>query len=74
MSTCPHPQILPWLRIHLQRVKVRSIALTVAFSDQMYHVASTPTFHAIYHLQQQTLLLVDSLAIDGGSTCYRGER
>jgi hypothetical protein len=27
-----HPQILPRLHVHLQRVKARSIALTVAFS------------------------------------------
>jgi hypothetical protein len=25
-DTCPHPQILPWLHIDLQRVKLRSIA------------------------------------------------
>jgi hypothetical protein len=30
-----------WLHVDLQRVKVRSIALTVAFSEQMCQVAST---------------------------------
>ena len=38
VSTYLHPQILPWLHIHLQSVKVRSIALTVAFSEQMCQV------------------------------------
>jgi hypothetical protein len=41
VSTCPRPHILPWLHIHLQRVKVRSIALIVAFYEQMCQVAST---------------------------------
>jgi hypothetical protein len=41
VSTCPHPQILPWLHIDVQRVKIRSIALTIAFSEQMYQVANT---------------------------------
>jgi hypothetical protein len=35
------PQILPWLHIDLQRLKIRSIALTIAFSEQMYQVAIT---------------------------------
>jgi hypothetical protein len=35
VSTYPYPQILPWVLIHMQRVKGRSIALTVAFSEQM---------------------------------------
>ena len=41
MSTYPHPQILPWLHIDLQRVKLRSITLTIAFSEQMCQVANT---------------------------------
>jgi hypothetical protein len=32
VSICSHPQILPWLRIHLQPIKARSLALTVAIS------------------------------------------
>lgn len=44
MSTCPHTQILPWLHVDPQRVKVRSIALAVAFSEQMCQVASTGLF------------------------------
>jgi DNA-binding transcriptional ArsR family regulator len=41
VDTYPYPHILPWLHIDLQRVKVRSIAFTIAFPEQMYHVAST---------------------------------
>ncbi len=41
VSTCPHPQILSWLHIDVQRLKIRSIALTIAFSEQMYQVANT---------------------------------
>jgi hypothetical protein len=33
------------LHVDLQRVKVRSIALTVAFSEQMCQVASTGSKH-----------------------------
>ena len=41
VSTCPHPQILPWLHNDLQRLKIPSITLTIAFSEQMYQVANT---------------------------------
>jgi hypothetical protein len=33
-----------WLHVDLQQVKVRSIALAVAFSEQMCQVASTETY------------------------------
>src|SRR5438874_1705812 len=38
LSTSSH---FTWLHVDLQRVKGRSLALTVAFSEQMYQVAST---------------------------------
>jgi hypothetical protein len=41
MSIYLPPQILPWLRTHLQPVKARSIALMVAFPEQMCQIAST---------------------------------
>jgi hypothetical protein len=46
-STFPRPQILPWLHVFLQPVKARSIAFTVAFSEQMCQVASTGIDHFI---------------------------
>jgi hypothetical protein len=46
MSIYLRPQILLWLHTHLQPVKARSIALTVAFPEQMCQVASTGSFTA----------------------------
>ena len=42
MSIDSHPQILSWLTVHLQPLKARSIALKMAFPEQMYQVTSTP--------------------------------
>ena len=39
---------LPWLHTHLQPVKACSIALKVAFPEQMYQVASTAPFSQLY--------------------------
>ena len=44
LSTSSH---FTWLHVDLQRVKGRSLALTVAFSEQMYQVASTRSFCVI---------------------------
>jgi hypothetical protein len=38
-----------WLHVDLQRVKVRSIALIVAFPEQMCQVASTGLLEAFSH-------------------------
>ncbi len=41
VSIDSHPQILSWLTVHLQPLMAHSIALKMAFPQQMYQVAST---------------------------------
>jgi hypothetical protein len=58
LPTCSN---FTWLHVDLQPVRVCSIALAVAFSEQMYQVASTPPIprivmsagQAVEHLLEQ---------------------
>jgi hypothetical protein len=43
VSICPRARIVPWLHVDLQRLKIDTIALTRAFSEQMAQVANTGT-------------------------------
>jgi hypothetical protein len=62
VSICPRARIVPWLHVDLQRLKIDTIALTRAFSEQMAQVANTAAHMRLWMQEYGRVRLLNALS------------